>query len=1108
MDYRILGPLEVADGERIVPIGAGRPRALLALLLLHRNQTVPTDRLIDELWGESPPPTAAKILQNVVSQLRRALGDEALVTANHGYALRVAPGAVDVDEFEQAVAEARMAGDPAHASAGLSRALALWRGPALGELASEPFARAEASRLEERRAVAFEERIDADLALGRHEDLVGELEAAVALEPLRERRRAQLMLALYRSGRQAEALGAYRDARHVLVGELGLEPGPELQRLESAILRQDPALELRATAPRAPPSASGRRPVAVLLLAAGGLIIATAAVAAILSLRPSADEGLAAISGDAVAVVDASRERIVAQVPLEAPPGLIASGQGAVWIADVAGRRLFELDPRTRRLARRSVSLPVTPAGLAAGAGAVWVTDAGGPTLLRVDPRYGTVERIRLRRDRFGSSARGVAVGAGSVWVALGYPGVVERVDPVRRDVTRVIPVMGAGRLAFGEGMLWAGAYDVTGRLVQIDPRSNTANATGPRFGDEVTGLAVGGGHAWAAIALDDTVWKVNVRGLAVGSYANRNGPAGVAYASGAAWVASPRDHSLTRIDNVDDGVSTIRMGNAPGDVTALAGTVWVAGSHLLHGGRGGDAIARIAVPFYPGTDPATADPYYPAVQQLTYATCAKLMNYPDASAPAGTHLQPEVAAAPPEVSADGRTYTFRVRPGFRFSPPSNEPVTAETFRASIERALSPGLGRDAPAIAFAHDVVGADAYHAGRARTLAGVSTAGDRLRIRLTAPAGDLPARLALPQFCAVPSDTPVEPNGLTEAIPSAGPYFVAGAELGRQLTVRRNPNYRGTRPHRIAGFDYIVGLSTREAVDRVRAGTIDYTALGGRDLFEPQFQPGGRYDREFGRAAGPAQRYFLQPTQTVRALALNTSRPLFRDSALRRAVGFALDRAALAGRFGARPTDQYLPPTMRGFRDERIFPLAGPDLAAARALAGSRRRTAVLWTCSGIVCRSIGEIVRSNLAPLGLRVRIRQLDDPWGIAGGRRGADYDLLDVFWTPDRPDPAAVLEPLLDGAGLGPDGNTNLSYFDDPATNARLTVAGTLSGDARYRAYGALDVAVARDDAPLAAFAVDNVAEFLAPRLGCSVFQPTYGGLSLGALCLRRSPHR
>src|SRR5829696_8401357 len=254
MEYRILGPLEVARAGRVVPIGAGRQRALLALLLLNRNQALPTDRLIYELWGERPPATAVKILQNAVSQLRRPLSDGALVTEGHGYALMVEPGAMDVDEFERAIEQARtamVAMDAASAAAGFRRALALWRGAALGDLASEPFARAEAARLEERRAVAFEERVEADLALGKHADLVGELEAAIALEPLRERRRSLLVLALYRSGRQAQALQAYQDTRRVLSGELGLEPGPDLRRLEQAVLRQDPSLDLPAVPSRA-----------------------------------------------------------------------------------------------------------------------------------------------------------------------------------------------------------------------------------------------------------------------------------------------------------------------------------------------------------------------------------------------------------------------------------------------------------------------------------------------------------------------------------------------------------------------------------------------------------------------------------------------------------------------------------------------------------------------------------------------------------------------------------------------------------------------------------------------------------------------------------------
>ena len=268
MDFRILGPLEVADGERLLPLGGGKQRALLAVLLLHRNEVVSTDRLIDDLWRDDPPATAAKIVQNSVSQLRRALlgagqtGEAVLVTSGHGYALRVRPGELDVDRFEQLLDAGRRAlatGAPEEARDRFRDALALWRGPALADFAFEDFAQGEIARLEERRLAAVEERIEADLALGRHADLVGELEALAARHPLRERVRAQLMLALYRSGRQSEALHVYGEARRTLVEELGIAPGPALQSLESAILRQDAALE--PAAPRAAvPSPPARQP--------------------------------------------------------------------------------------------------------------------------------------------------------------------------------------------------------------------------------------------------------------------------------------------------------------------------------------------------------------------------------------------------------------------------------------------------------------------------------------------------------------------------------------------------------------------------------------------------------------------------------------------------------------------------------------------------------------------------------------------------------------------------------------------------------------------------------------------------------------------------------
>jgi DNA-binding SARP family transcriptional activator len=255
MDFRILGPLEVSEQERPLALGGIKQRSLLAVLLLHANEVVSSDRLIDELWGDAPPPTAAKSLQVHVSRLRKTLGEQRLATRPPGYLLQVDTSELDLSRFERLAGEATGV-EPSRAAEKLREALAMWRGPALADLAYEPFARIEIARLEELRLVVLERRIDADLADGRHAELVGELEALVAEHPLRERLRCQLMLALYRSARQAEALEAYRQARSVLSDELGLEPGGELRKLESAILRHDPALDLSAapvrTAERAP----------------------------------------------------------------------------------------------------------------------------------------------------------------------------------------------------------------------------------------------------------------------------------------------------------------------------------------------------------------------------------------------------------------------------------------------------------------------------------------------------------------------------------------------------------------------------------------------------------------------------------------------------------------------------------------------------------------------------------------------------------------------------------------------------------------------------------------------------------------------------------------
>jgi DNA-binding SARP family transcriptional activator len=252
MEFRILGPLEALDGGRVVALGGSRQRALLAVFLLHANETLGTERLVDELWGERPPATAAKTVQVQVSRLRKALragGGGLVVTREHGYELELDPERLDAHRFERLVGEGRSelaAGRPERAATALEAALSLWRGPPLADLAYEPFAQREIARLDDLRVAALEQLIEARLALGAHAELLGQLEALIAEHPYRERLRGQLMLALYRSERQADALQAYQDARRTLVEELGIEPGERLRELERAILAQDPGLQLAA----------------------------------------------------------------------------------------------------------------------------------------------------------------------------------------------------------------------------------------------------------------------------------------------------------------------------------------------------------------------------------------------------------------------------------------------------------------------------------------------------------------------------------------------------------------------------------------------------------------------------------------------------------------------------------------------------------------------------------------------------------------------------------------------------------------------------------------------------------------------------------------------
>jgi DNA-binding SARP family transcriptional activator len=313
LDFRILGPLEIWEDGVALRVAGDRQRALLAILLLHAGEAVSSDRLMDDLWGDALPTAGATALRVRVSQLRKALHDdgELLASRAHGYVLRIEPGQLDLHRFERLVGEGERAlagGDPVLAGNRLRDALALWRGAPLADFTYAPFAQTAIARMQELRLAAVELRIEADLALGRRAAVIGELETLVADHPLRERLWTQLMLALYRSGRQAEALAAYRSARHRLVDEIGIEPGPALQALERRILAQDPGLA--ADEPR---PARGRT---ILVVPAGdGVLDPLVAFAGTLADRAGDEVLIGALVGDgaqlaaAAAGAQAARKR-------------------------------------------------------------------------------------------------------------------------------------------------------------------------------------------------------------------------------------------------------------------------------------------------------------------------------------------------------------------------------------------------------------------------------------------------------------------------------------------------------------------------------------------------------------------------------------------------------------------------------------------------------------------------------------------------------------------------------------------------------------------------------------------------------------------------------
>jgi DNA-binding SARP family transcriptional activator len=390
MRFCVLGPLEGYVDGRSIAVGGGRQRALLALLLVHAGEIVSCDRLIEELWEGSPPSSGPQSLDVYVSRLRRALRDagagEVLVTRAPGYVLHAEQ--TDARRFEALAAEGRealAASDAERAARLLREALGLWRGRAFVEVADEPWARPEAERLEELRLQVAEDRLEAELAIGSHSALVPELELLAARHPNRERLVGQYMLALYRSGRQADALAAYRAARRSLVEELGLEPGPELRRLEAAVLAQDAALDLPRTAAPEPTVAVPIEKRRALRAALGAAALLALAAVALFAVAGGDDAPERTISADGAGALDPVTGRVSVAVRVGSGPAAIVGGSGRVWVTNGADGTVTRIDPDGGHV-DQTFAVGSSPAGVAAGAGAIWVANALDGSVSRIDP--------------------------------------------------------------------------------------------------------------------------------------------------------------------------------------------------------------------------------------------------------------------------------------------------------------------------------------------------------------------------------------------------------------------------------------------------------------------------------------------------------------------------------------------------------------------------------------------------------------------------------------------------------------------------------------------------------------------------------------------------
>lgn len=1136
--FGILGPLMATRGGVVLPLGPPQQRAVLAVLVCHVDRVVTRERLVDALWGDAPRQAALSSIHAHVSHLRQILEPEhdsnspyrVLVTEASGYRLAVPETCVDASRFQLLSGEGRSqldGGDARTALTTFNAAMSLWRGDVLVDLTGYSFVGPVAVRLDELSAATEEGRVQALLDSGETIAALGEIDRMLERHPLRESLTGQRMVGLYRAGRQSEALSAFYDLRARLDTELGIEPSSSIADLFRRILQHDPTLLYQspttpqpdvpnrvpmATPETAAPSADTEKSETTTLPTVKGRrhwrrgrsvvsgLVVTLALGVVVLGAEAAIPPVVELTASAVGGLDGSG-RVVDALPAGTNPNGVTFGGGSLWVANQGDNVVLRVDPNTSAVIER-FDVGHSPAAVVSNDSDVWVANAEDATVTRINI---SANRIVQQAISVGSRPEALAVSPAGVWVTNSGDNTIQRIDlKTGRPAAPVDVGDGPDGLLVDGTTLWV-ANGRDGTVSRLDAATGAELGSPVRVGSGPRGMARLGDELWVADQLSQSVSRVDVRSGTVSSLFVGDGPTSLAVFDDKVWVSEQYAGTITRIDPATAALTTIAVGGAPRAMVAARDRLWFSlGAVPSPAHRGGTltvAAARLPGGGLSGIDPAE-------VYEITTGWANRLvyeglvaLRYGDAQDVQS--LVPSLATKLPLPSDGGRTFTFELRHGIRYST-GGEVVASDLVRGVRRAVLHPNG-------ALYLGIVGAQGCinEPDRCDLSAGVQAddATGRVTLHLTKPDPDFLYRLALLVF-----PTPADYDEASPVpLPGVGPYRISAYAPGDVYTLSRNPYFTpwsaAVAP---AGYpDVITWLKVPDvtaavaAVDAGRADLAELTPLDDRSQTQAAVEDVSiRRPNQFHRGG---------PTGTVFAF-LNASTPPFDDVAVRRAVNYAVDREKLVelegGPATADPSCQVIPPGFPAYRPYCPYTVNpadgeyhGPDMTTALRLvaeSGTSGASVTVTDLIGDVNAPFEDYIAQVLTDLGYHVTVNRLpltdvtsahfyDPAGGVQVGSGG---------WLPDYPRPSTYYDTLFRCPTVQIQQQYAFNYCDrdaDLAADAAAALQATDPGRAN-RAWADVQHRVV-DGAPVVFGATTRDVWYTSPRVGNYQQAEIYGPL-------------